>query len=120
MPSRSKHSRCGCTTAATVSPSGSGDLNAPLRKGFKGLNFFPVDPAFRVTAKFTPYAEPKKIEMLNILGDIEPFESPGTVAFELRGETITMEPLLRPRRPPFGSSSATGPAARRSTRPRGS
>ena len=69
------------------------DLDAPLRKEFTGLNWFPPDERFRVTARFTPYDEPKKIEMLNILGDIEPFESPGTVEFELLGETIRMEPL---------------------------
>jgi len=69
------------------------DLDATLRKEFVGLSWFPVDPAFRVNAKFTPHPEPKKVDMLNILGDIETFESPGYVDFELDGETVRMEPL---------------------------
>ena len=51
------------------------DLNASYRKEFAGLDWFPVDPKFRVEAKFTPHTEEKKVEMLNILGDIEVFGS---------------------------------------------
>lgn len=69
------------------------DLNSPIRKEFTGLKWFPVDPRYRVTAEFTPYPEPKRVDMLNILGDVESFESPGYVEFELMGETIRMEPL---------------------------
>ena len=69
------------------------DLESPIRKDFVGLSWFPVDPAYRVTAKFEPYPEPKEVEILNILGDIERYESPGTVTFELHGQTVTMEPL---------------------------
>ena len=68
------------------------DLNAPLRKEFTGLKWFPVDPRYKVKAKFTPHAEPKKIDMLNILGDIESFESPGYLDFEIMGQSVRMEP----------------------------
>lgn len=69
------------------------DLDSPIRKEFKGLSWFAVDPSYRVTARFEPYAELKEVEMLNILGDIERYKSPGMVEFELHGETIRMEPL---------------------------
>lgn len=69
------------------------DLDASLRKDFTGLKWFPVDERFRVQARYTPHPEPKTIDMLNILGDIESFESPGYVDFELNGEAIRMEPL---------------------------
>jgi uncharacterized protein (DUF1684 family) len=69
------------------------DLNATLRKEFTGLKWFPVDPRYKVSAKFTPYAEPKKVDLLNVLGDIESFESPGYVDFELMGTSVRMEPL---------------------------
>ncbi len=69
------------------------DLESPLRRDFAGLEWFPINPVFRVHAKFTPHAEPKKVDMLNILGDIETFESPGYVDFELNGESVRMEPL---------------------------
>ena len=67
------------------------DLNASYRKEFAGLDWFPVDPSFRVQAKFTPHAEEKKVEMLNILGDIEIFEAAGYVDFELQGQKVRME-----------------------------
>jgi len=67
------------------------DLNASYRKEFAGLDWYPVDPKFRVQAKFTPHAEEKKVEMLNILGDIEVFEVVGYVDFELQGQKVRME-----------------------------
>ncbi len=69
------------------------DLNSSLRKEFTGLKWFAVDPRYKVVAKFTPYAEPKKVDLLNVLGDIESFESPGYVDFELMGTSVRMEPL---------------------------
>ena len=49
------------------------------------MKWFPVDPRYKIQAKFTPHAELRKIDMLNILGDIESFESPGYVDFEIMG-----------------------------------
>ena len=69
------------------------DLNASYRKEFAGLDWFPVDPKFRVEAKFTPHTEEKKVEMLNILGDIEVFEAAGYVDFELQSQKVRMEPM---------------------------
>ena len=69
------------------------DLNSTLRKEFTGLKWFPVDPRYKVQAKFTPHPELKKIEMLNVLGDIESFESPGYVDFEILGQSVRMEPM---------------------------
>ncbi len=69
------------------------DLNASYRKEFAGLDWFPVDPKFRVEATFTPHTEEKKVEMLNILGDIEVFEAAGYVDFELQGQKVRMEPM---------------------------
>jgi uncharacterized protein (DUF1684 family) len=69
------------------------DLESPIRKQFTGLEWFTVDPAYRVEAKFTLHAAPKNVEILNMLGDIERYESPGVVDFELKGETVRMEPV---------------------------
>lgn len=70
------------------------DLDSSIRKEFRGLTWYPVDPAYKVTARFHPYPERKEVEILNMLGDIERYESPGTVEFELGNETIVMEPVL--------------------------
>jgi uncharacterized protein (DUF1684 family) len=70
------------------------DLDSPIRKEFTTLDWFPVDPAYRVTAKFVPHPEPKPVEILNMLGDIERYKSPGYVDFTLQGQAIRMEPVL--------------------------
>ena len=70
------------------------DPEHALRKTFSGLSWFPIDAAYRVQARFEPYASPKPAPMLNILGDLEQFTSPGRVVFELRGETIHLEPVI--------------------------
>ena len=67
------------------------DQRAPLRTNFSGLKWFAPNPAYRVTAKFTPLAEPRVVQAPNILGDLEPFTIPGTVTFALNGRTHTME-----------------------------
>ncbi len=69
------------------------DPDSPLRKKFTGLSWFPSDPTYRVTARFVPYDAPKPAPMINILGDIERFSSPGYVVFELGGQTLRLEPV---------------------------
>lgn len=61
------------------------------RKEFHGREWFPVDPAYRVTARFVPYTPPKQVEILNILGDTEPAQIPGYVEFTLFGEDCRLD-----------------------------
>ena len=67
------------------------DLNAPLRKNFSGLKWYPPNPAVKVVGQFTPLAKPKTVQAPNILGDLEPFEVPGTVALTIGGKAANME-----------------------------
>jgi uncharacterized protein (DUF1684 family) len=67
------------------------DQNAPLRKNFTGLKWYPANPAFKVTGQFTPLKEPKVVQAPTILGDLEPFTVPGTVAVTIGGKTANME-----------------------------
>jgi uncharacterized protein (DUF1684 family) len=67
------------------------DQNSPLRRGFTGLRWFDPNPAYRTVGTFTPYPEPKIVQIPNILGDLEPFTAVGTVTFQLAGATHTME-----------------------------
>jgi uncharacterized protein (DUF1684 family) len=67
------------------------DQQSPIRTGFTGLNWFEPNPAFRAIGTFTPYAEPRTVEIPNILGDLEPFKAVGTVTFPLNGSSQTME-----------------------------
>jgi uncharacterized protein len=69
------------------------DKTSQLRKNFTGCRWFPVDPTYRVTARFVPYAEPKPVIMTNILGDREHYTSPGIVEFTLHGQELHLEPV---------------------------
>jgi uncharacterized protein (DUF1684 family) len=67
------------------------DQNAPLRRNFAGLKWYPANPAVKVVGQFTPLAKPRTVQAPNILGDLEPFEVPGTVALTIGGKAVNME-----------------------------
>lgn len=69
------------------------DALAPTRTGFTEIPYFGIDPSFRVTAKFTAHEPGQKIEIVNILGMVEPMDNPGTVTFEKDGKSFTMETI---------------------------
>ena len=70
-------------------------LNAEsaLLKGFTGLRWFPIDPAYRVVARFAPFDAPKPVEVPNILGDLERYTSPGMLTFMLNGKECRLQPF---------------------------
>jgi uncharacterized protein len=70
------------------------DLDSAARREFKGLSWYAVDPSYRVTAKFVPYAPPRPISVPNILGEIEEMRSPGYAVFTLQGKEVRLEPVL--------------------------
>jgi uncharacterized protein len=67
------------------------DQASALRTGFRGLQWYAPNPAYRTIGTFTPYAEVKVVQIPNILGDLEPFNAVGTVSFALNGANHTME-----------------------------
>ena len=93
------------------------DNASPARRDFRGTQWFPVDEAYRVTAQFVSYPQPRMIAILNILGDTEPSPSPGYAAFEIAGRRCRLEPILEDNRLFFifkdrTSSKQTYPAGR--------
>lgn len=68
--------------------------NASLaRKRFTGLRWYPADPAWRISARFTPYPAPRKIAIQNVIGATEHVDSPGVVEFIREGKTYRLEPI---------------------------
>lgn len=67
------------------------DALAPTRTGFPGIQYFDIDPAFCLPAKFTAHAPGAKIDIVNILGMVEPMDNPGTVTFQKDGKPYTLE-----------------------------
>ncbi len=62
------------------------DLDAPARRTFKGLRWFPIRSEYRITGRFVPHAAPKRLPIPNILGYVERLESPGVAVFTLGGK----------------------------------
>jgi uncharacterized protein len=67
------------------------DKQNPVLEHFTGMKYFPVDPAYRIEAKFIP--DEHKIPVPNILGETELETSPGIVEFTLQGQTFRMRPI---------------------------
>jgi hypothetical protein len=66
---------------------------------FAGFTWFPIDPEYRVVAKFIPDDKPRNIPVVNTYGDADVMPSEGVVEFELNGETIRLRPFTtRPKR----------------------
>ena len=70
------------------------DTESAIRRNFTGLAWYPVDEDFRVRGKFTPHAEPMTVKTMNILGDVETYESPGHVTLTVAGREARMLPVL--------------------------
>jgi uncharacterized protein (DUF1684 family) len=68
------------------------DPESPARRGFHGLDYFPANEAYRVTARWVAAA--RKIPILNVLGQTEPSECPGYAVFRLQGKEFRLYPIL--------------------------
>jgi len=67
------------------------DKNSALRRNFSGLNWFPVDESYRVTAHFVPYSAPKQLDSQNVLGDPIKMVIVGYLSFTLQGQNLRLE-----------------------------
>ncbi|MEX1073086.1 MAG: DUF1684 domain-containing protein [Chloroflexota bacterium] len=62
------------------------DAKAPAMATFKGLNHFPTDTSWRVTARFEPAPAETSIEIEDVTGTRSTDATPGLVAFERDGQ----------------------------------
>ncbi|MEA2206415.1 MAG: uncharacterized protein QOE77_3191 [Blastocatellia bacterium] len=70
------------------------DPKSLTRQEFKGLEYFPIDPKWRIEARFEPYQPPKIIQIDNVLNMTDDETSPGALAFEVNGKTYRIDPIL--------------------------
>jgi hypothetical protein len=61
--------------------------------GFTGLDYYPIDPDWRIEARFVPYDEPKPILIPSVIGTTSESLVPGEVRFEIEGEDHVLLPL---------------------------
>ena len=66
---------------------------------FAGFTWFPIDPNYRVVARFIPDEKPKKVAIENTYKDIAVVLTEGVVEFDLNGEKVRLRPFTtRPKR----------------------
>jgi hypothetical protein len=70
------------------------DSHSPSIIGFHGLQWYPPDDAYQVTAKWIPYSPFKKITLATLVGTNYDQPVPGTAEFTLNGKTFRLEPVL--------------------------
>ena len=70
------------------------DKQSKFRREFTKLHWYPVNPDYRVVAKFIQYKEPKLISIPNILGEVEQEPSAGYAEFDLQGAHYRLEPVV--------------------------
>lgn len=70
------------------------DRESRTRREFKGLQYFPVDPKWRIEARVEPYQPPKIIPITNVLSMTDDETSPGALVFEVDGKTYRIDPIL--------------------------
>lgn len=70
------------------------DSRSEARRNFHGLEYFPIDPSWRIEARFEPYDPPKPISVPNVLGQDNAETSPGAIVFEHGGKTYRLDPVL--------------------------
>ncbi len=69
------------------------DAQSEARLNFKSLDYFPIDPRWRVVAKFEPYNPPKKIPITDVLGMTGDETSPGALVFTVNGKEYRIDPI---------------------------
>jgi hypothetical protein len=70
------------------------DPLSPARLGFSGLRYFPVDPAWRVRARFERYHPPRQTRHQFDIGAGWVRQVPGIARFEAAGRSASLEPVL--------------------------
>jgi hypothetical protein len=70
------------------------DNDSAARKHFQGLSWYPVDPAWRIQAKYTAWPSPHSLSFHNTIGQEEHEPSPGYVEFQKDGQEYRLEPML--------------------------
>lgn len=76
------------------------DLESDVRKNFAGRLWYDVKPALRVDARYVPY-DGKKIDIVNVLGEVTQEPVAGYLEFKLNGRTHRLDALADPGEPLF-------------------
>lgn len=68
--------------------------DAPTRKEFVGIDYFPIDADFKVEGRFVPHETEQFFEIQTVLGTVEKMQTPGVIHFDIVGVPYTIHPVL--------------------------
>jgi len=69
------------------------DLESPLVDKIKEIPSFPIDPKWRIKARFEKFETPVEIAIPNVLGETEYEKCYGKLKFDVEGESYSLMPL---------------------------
>jgi uncharacterized protein len=72
------------------------DSETPERKAFRGFDYYPPDPKWRIEARFEPYDPPATYRVPTVLDIDEDYLGPGALWLELEGSIYRIDPFLEP------------------------
>ena len=70
------------------------DTEAKTRKEFLGIDYFPIDPSWRVEATWVPYQPAHTLEIPTVLGTVDKMPVPGKAVFERDGKRYELLPVI--------------------------
>jgi uncharacterized protein (DUF1684 family) len=68
------------------------DPDAETRQHFAGIDYFPIDPSWRIDADWVPFQPAHKLEIGSVIGTIDAVEVPGKAVFQRDGHTFELLP----------------------------
>jgi uncharacterized protein (DUF1684 family) len=75
------------------------DPDGELARGFEGFKWFSIDEKYRVLGRFVKDAQPRQLQVINTLGDLDTYTTEGVIEFTLLGKKMTLRPFTsRPKR----------------------
>jgi uncharacterized protein (DUF1684 family) len=67
------------------------DSESEVLASFKGIESYPIDPKWRVVARFKPYDPPKLLHIPTILGDVDEEPAPGALEFAVGDQQFKLD-----------------------------
>jgi uncharacterized protein len=68
------------------------DSSAATRQHFLGIDYFPIDPSWRIVADWVPFNPPHDLKMGSVIGTIDTVKVPGKAVFTRDGHTYELLP----------------------------
>jgi uncharacterized protein (DUF1684 family) len=68
------------------------DADAEARRDFTGIDYFPIDPSWRIEADWVPFAPPHDLQMGSVIGTIDTVKVPGKAVFHRDGHSFELLP----------------------------